>query len=122
MKLLIVDDSLVTRNKIKRSLLEKFSTVLHAGDGVSAVSVVIKEKPDMITMDLTMPEMHGDEAIKKIMQVAPTVRILVISALADKTTAIKALTYGANGFLCKPFTEDELCSAIKRVMNIELLT
>lgn len=74
----------------------------------------------MVTMDLTMPQVDGVEAIKEIMKIAPETHILVISALADKATAIEALTLGANGFLCKPFSEHELSAAIERILDIEL--
>lgn len=120
MKLLIVDDSLIIRNKISRSLLAKFSKVYRAENGTQALELVSRNKPNVVTMDLTMPEMGGVEAIQKIMAIAPSTHILVVSALADKTTAIKALTYGANGFLCKPFTELELSNAIERILTIEL--
>lgn len=120
MKLLIVDDSLVIRNKINRSLLKKFDYVSRASDGVDALKIVEAEKPDIITMDLTMPEMDGVECIEEIMNIAPETYILVISALSDKATAVKALTLGANGFLCKPFTDQQLTQAIAQVLDLEL--
>lgn len=120
MKLMIVDDSLVIRNKISRSLLAKFSRVSRAQDGEQALKIVRSDKPDVVTMDLTMPKVGGVEAIKKIMEIAPATHILVVSALADKATAIRALTHGANGFLCKPFTDAELNEAIERILKIEL--
>ena len=120
MKLLIVDDSLVIRNKINRSLLKKFDYVSRASDGVDALKNVAAEKPDIVTMDLTMPEMDGVECIEEIMNIAPETYILVISALSDKATAVKALTLGANGFLCKPFTDQQLTQAIAQVLDLEL--
>ena len=62
-------------------------------------------------MDLAMPEMGGVECVHEIMKIEPDVHILIISALADKATAIAALSLGANGLLCKPFTDDELNGA-----------
>lgn len=120
MKLLIVDDSLIIRNKINRALLSHFNKVVRAEDGQKAIESVVAEKPDVVTMDLTMPNLGGVEAIIEIMKIAPQTHILVISALADKDTAIQALLHGANGFLCKPFTEQELSSAIARILKIEL--
>ena len=122
MKLLIVDDSLIIRNKINRALLSRFDKVARAENGQQAISMVRSERPHVITMDLTMPEVNGVEAIKQIMKIAPETHILVISALADKATAIKALTLGANGFLCKPFSELDLNAAIERILEIELST
>jgi len=120
MRLLIVDDSLVIRNKINRGLLKLFDSVSRASNGVEALEKVKTRKPDIVTMDLTMPEMGGVECIKEIMDIAPDTYILVISALADKATAVKALTMGANGFLCKPFTELDLTEAISKVLDLEL--
>lgn len=120
MKLMIVDDSLVIRNKINRTLLVKFDGVFRAENGLQAIEYVRTDQPDVITMDLTMPKMGGVEAIQEIVKIAPNTHILVVSALADKATAIAALSYGANGFLCKPFTEFELSAAIERILDIEL--
>jgi len=120
MKLLIVDDSVVIRNKINRGLLKKFDSVSRATNGVEALEMVKRESPDIITMDLTMPEMDGVECIERVMEIAPQTYILVISALADKATAVKALMLGANGFLCKPFTEQELTDAIVKVLDLKL--
>ena len=63
-------------------------------------------------MDLTMPEMDGIECIKNIIKIDDSVKILVISALSDKATGIQALKEGALGFLCKPFTEEQLLAAL----------
>lgn len=118
MKLLIVDDSLVIRNKISRSLLSRFAKVERAENGRQALESAKKELPDLITMDLTMPEMGGVECIRHMVTVAPKAAILVVSALSDKHTAITALKYGANGFLCKPFTESDLQNAIEQVLKV----
>lgn len=120
MKLLIVDDSLVIRNKINRGLLTKFDSVWRAVNGIEALDIVDRQRPDIVTMDLTMPEMDGVECIEQIMTIAPQTYILVISALSDNATAVKALTLGANGFLCKPFTEEQLTNAIAKVLELEL--
>lgn len=118
MKLLIVDDSLVIRNKINRNLLSEFSSILRAKNGVDALQIVRAEHPDFVTMDLTMPEMDGVTCIEMIKKISPKTHILVISALADKTTAIDALSLGANGFLCKPFTDEELNQAITKTLEV----
>jgi len=120
MKLLIVDDSLIIRNEINRTLLSRFDRVSRAENGRQAIDIVRSEQPNVVTMDLTMPQVDGVEAIKEIMRIAPETYILVISALADKATAIEALTLGANGFLCKPFCGHELSAAIERILEIEL--
>ena len=116
--MLIVDDSNVIRRRIERSTnLDGLTVVGTAKDGVEAVRVFKIKRPDLVTMDITMPEMNGIECIEQIIGVKPDVLILVVSALADKATAIEALKKGANGFLCKPFTDKELNSALAELLR-----
>ena len=118
LKLLIVDDSNIMRRRIERSQqFEELHVVGTAGNGVEALELFRKTDPDMVTMDLTMPQMDGIECISKIVQLKPAVRILVISALADKATAVEAMERGANGFLNKPFTDRQLNEAIADLMS-----
>lgn len=115
-KLMIVDDSNIIRSKIARSLSETGLEIVGlATNGLEAVARFEKLKPNLVTMDLTMPEMDGLQCIRAIRQRDPSVRILVVSALADKSDAIQALKEGAQGFLCKPFTEEELTEAIREL-------
>jgi two-component system chemotaxis response regulator CheY len=117
-KLLIVDDSNIMRRRIERSQqFEALEVVGSAGNGVDALEIFKKTDPDVVTMDLTMPRMDGIECIGKIVALKPAVRILVISALADKATAVEAMEKGANGFLNKPFTDRQLNEAIAELMR-----
>ena len=117
-KLLIVDDSNIMRRRIERSQqFEELEVVGTAGNGVEALELFKKTDPDVVTMDLTMPRMDGIECIGKIVAMKPAVRILVISALADKATAVEAMEKGANGFLNKPFTDRQLNEAIAELMR-----
>jgi two-component system, chemotaxis family, chemotaxis protein CheY len=118
LKLLIVDDSNIMRRRIERSQqFEELEVVGTAGNGIEALEMFRKTDPDMVTMDLTMPQMDGIECISKLVQLKPAVRILVISALADKATAVEAMERGANGFLNKPFTDRQLNEAIADLMT-----
>jgi two-component system, chemotaxis family, chemotaxis protein CheY len=117
-KLLIVDDSNIMRRRIERSQqFEELTVVGTAGNGIEALEMFRKTDPDMVTMDLTMPQMDGIECISQLVQLKPAVRILVISALADKATAVEAMERGANGFLNKPFTDRQLNEAIAELMS-----
>ena len=118
LKLLIVDDSNIMRRRIERSQqYEELEVVGTAANGIEALEMFRKTDPDMVTMDLTMPQMDGIECISKLVQLKPAVRILVISALADKATAVEAMERGANGFLNKPFTDRQLNEAIAELMS-----
>lgn len=118
--IMIVDDSNVVRNRIGRhSSSNNFEVVATAGNGLEAVEQYKKHNPDLVTMDLTMPKMDGLECIQAIMEHDPKASILVISALSDKSTGIRALKYGARGFICKPFTDEELAEALEEMMAQE---
>ncbi|AUZ06422.1 MULTISPECIES: response regulator [Vitreoscilla] len=117
-KLMVVDDSNIIRNRIKRGFnASQFDLVATASNGLEALEEFKKHLPEVITMDLTMPEMDGLECIRNIINLAPDTLILVISALSDKATGIKALELGACGFICKPFTEDELMEALNELVQ-----
>lgn len=115
---MIVDDSNVIRNRITRGSKEMdFSVVATATNGAEALELYRQHRPDLVTMDLTMPKMDGLECISEITAMDEDANILVISALSDKATGIKALEYGARGFICKPFTDEDLFQALVEMME-----
>lgn len=118
MKLLVVDDSIVVRNVIRRSVESgAVEEVLSAEDGERAVELFDEHRPEMVTMDLTMPKLDGLEAISRILALRPRTSILVVSALNSYRTAMDALERGACGFLTKPFTEREVAEAIDQLVE-----
>ena len=117
-RLLIVDDSNIMRRRIERSQrFEELAVVGTAGDGLEALELARRTDPDLVTMDLTMPQMDGIECISRLIAMKPSLRILVISALSDKATAVQAMEQGANGFLHKPFTDRQLNDAIAELIS-----
>ena len=117
-KLMIVDDSNIMRRRIERSqTFQELELVGTAGNGLDALELFKRSDPDVVTMDLTMPQMDGIECISRLVSMKPAVRILVISALADKATAVEAMEKGANGFLNKPFTDRQLNEAIAELLG-----
>jgi two-component system chemotaxis response regulator CheY len=117
-RLLIVDDSNVIRRRIERAQdLPWIECVGAARNGREALELHAKLKPTIVTMDLTMPEMDGGECVARLVERDPEIRILVISALADKITAIDAIEKGASGFLCKPFTDRQLNDALRKLVS-----
>jgi two-component system, chemotaxis family, chemotaxis protein CheY len=118
LKLLICDDSNIIRRKIERELkIDRLQVIATASNGRLAVEAFRKEPADVVTMDITMPEMDGIECVEKLVAIKPDVLILIISALSDKATAIEALKRGANGFLCKPFTDRQLTDALSELLR-----
>ena len=121
MRLMVVDDSNMIRTRIAKvvqhSEIKGIALVGLARNGAEALRVARAAKPNVVTMDLTMPEMDGLECISELLTILPGVNILVVSALADKATAIAALRLGARGFLAKPFSDEDLKLALLDVMD-----
>jgi two-component system chemotaxis response regulator CheY len=121
MRLMIVDDSNMIRSRISRVVqtggLPNVSLVGLARNGAEALRIARATQPDVVTMDLTMPEMDGIECITQMLSMLPRTSILVVSALSDKATAIQALRLGARGFVAKPFSDDELKLALLDVVE-----
>jgi two-component system chemotaxis response regulator CheY len=117
-KLMIVDDSNIMRRRIERSQqFEELELVGTAADGIEALDLFKRTDPDVVTMDITMPHMDGIECIGRLVAMKPSIRILVVSALADKATAVEAMERGANGFLNKPFSDRQLNEAIAELLR-----
>jgi two-component system chemotaxis response regulator CheY len=117
LKLLIVDDSNIMRRRIERSQqIVRLQVVGLASDGLEAIELFRRTDPDVVTMDITMPSMDGIECVSRLVQMKPDVLILVVSALADKATAVEAMERGANGFLNKPFTDRQLNDALEELI------
>ena len=118
MKFMVVDDSDIIRTKIQNVLDEEsFEIVGTANNGLEAIQQFKDLQPKVVTMDITMPFMDGIETIEKIIEIDSEVRILVVSALSDKATLIKAMHLGAYGFLCKPFSDLELADAVAELIE-----
>ena len=113
LKLMIVDDSTLIRRRITREFdKNKFQLVATAVNGQQAIDLFKVYRPHIVTMDITMPMLDGIECIETLVNLDPAVQILVVSALSDQATGMEALEKGANGFLIKPFSEDEITSAL----------
>jgi two-component system chemotaxis response regulator CheY len=99
--------------------LEKwnFSSIRTAGNGSIAMELFRKEPADIVTMDITMPEMDGLSCVEAMLRLKPEVQILVISALADKSTAVEAVKRGAMGFLLKPFDAPKIDEALQEMIE-----
>lgn len=113
---LIVDDAAFMRMMIK-DILEKndFNIIGEASNGIQAVEIYKKEKPDIVTMDITMPDMDGIEAVKQIKEFDSEAKIIVCSAMGQQAMVIDAIRAGAKDFIVKPFQADRVIEAIKKI-------
>ena len=116
-KLLIVDDSFIIRQAIKKYLnkynLEVIGT---AENGKVALELFEKTKPDIVTLDITMPEIDGLTVLEEMINIDKNVKVMVVTALTDKATGLKAIKLGAKSYLPKPFTEEKLQESFDRMM------
>jgi two-component system chemotaxis response regulator CheY len=115
---LVCDDALFMRTMVKDILTQAgFSVVGEAENGQQAVDLFKKLKPDLVTMDIIMPEMGGIEAVKKIMEVDPQARILMCSAMGQQALVLEAIQAGAKDFVVKPFQPSRVLEAVQRVLG-----
>jgi len=116
-KVLIVDDSSIIRKVIERQLTSyNIEVVGRAGDGREAVELFKETNPDIVTLDITMPEMDGLQVLEEIIKLNSAVKVMVITAMSDKATGLKAIKLGAKSFLGKPFTEDKLKETFEKLI------
>jgi two-component system chemotaxis response regulator CheY len=120
---MIVDDSEFMVNNLKRILLSFGGEVLAtAPDGANAILTYngLTIKPDLITMDITMPKMNGIEATQAILRANAQQKIIVVSALGHKEAVQQAIMTGAKHFVVKPFQRDDVYRVLRAVLNIPM--
>ncbi|MNI19932.1 Chemotaxis protein CheY [compost metagenome] len=116
-KILIVDDSAVMRRNI-RIILERggHEVVAEASDGREVLATYINHKPDLVTMDISMGNMDGIEALQILLKSFPQARVLMISALGQKQQVLEAIKSGAKSYLVKPFESAKLLEVVNKVV------
>ena len=118
-RVLIVDDAAFMRMSIK-TMLEKggFEIAGEAGNGLEAIKKYKELKPDIVTMDITMPEMDGIEALKLIMQYDSKAKIIMVSAMGQETLVKESILNGARSFIVKPFNEDQFIKSLNKMVTV----
>ena len=114
-KIIIVDDDLYMRVRCKNMLLSHNFFVLEASNGIEAITKYQQKHPDLVFMDITMPEMNGIEAMREIINLDSKAKIVMLSAAGQEALVMKALQAGALDFILKPFEEDHLIRTAKRL-------
>lgn len=112
---IIVDDAAVMRLRLKEILEAKYKIIGEASNGEEALYCYNKNKPDFVTLDITMPKMNGFQVIESILAKYPEARIVIVSAVGQKQLVFKALNLGAKDFIIKPFEPDRVLQAIDRL-------
>ncbi len=117
-RLLIVDDAPFVRRSLSKIAEERgWQVVGEAGNGKEAVDQYLALKPDIVTMDITMPEMDGITAVKEIMGRDPAARIIMCTALGQQDMVVEAVRAGARDFIVKPFKKERVFAAIEGVLK-----
>ena len=116
--ILIVDDALFTRMMLRNILSQNgYSAVVEAETGAEAVWAYERWKPDLVIMDINMPEMDGMTAVRNILSLHPEARIIICSALGEKHLMMEALEAGVKDFITKPFQPDKVLEVVQKVLS-----
>ena len=117
-KVMICDDAAFMRMMIKDILVKNgYNIAGEAENGVKAVEKYQETKPDLVLMDITMPEMDGIQALKKIKEVDAGANVIMCSAMGQQAMVIEAIQNGAKDFIVKPFQADRVLEAVKKVIG-----
>jgi len=115
-RILITDDALFMRVTLKKILTENgYEVVGEAANGQEAVDLFQSLKPDVVTMDITMPEMDGLEALKAIRALDPAANVVMCTAMGQKNMVVEAIQAGAKDFIVKPFQPERVLEAMAKV-------
>ncbi|MFZ2463316.1 MAG: response regulator [Caldibacillus thermoamylovorans] len=117
-RILIVDDAAFMRMMIKDILVKNgYEVVGEASDGAQAVEKFKELNPDLVTMDIMMPEVDGIAALKQIRAIDPNAKVIMCSAMGQQAMVIDAIQAGAKDFIVKPFQADRVLEAIKKTLS-----
>ena len=117
-QVLIADDAMFMRKVIRKHLAECGMTdIVEAANGAEAVELFIKNRPGLVLMDITMPEMTGLEALEEILKTDPEAKVIMCSAIGQQSMIIKSLEMGAMGFIVKPFEKNEFEATIRSLIG-----
>lgn len=117
-RVLVVDDAAFMRMTIKKMIeSDGYTVVGEAGNGVEAVQKYMELQPDAVLLDITMPEMNGVDALKRIKEFDPKAKVIICSAMGQQAMVAQAVQSGAKDFIVKPFEKDRLVAALKRVLG-----
>ena len=116
-RILIVDDAEFLRVRISKMLIGNGHQVIEANNGLVAVNTYKVEHPDVVLMDITMPEMDGLQALKEIRAFDSKAKVVMLTALGQESVVLEAIKSGARDFVVKPFEPDRVLNAIRKALG-----
>jgi two-component system chemotaxis response regulator CheY len=118
-RILVVDDAAFMRLTLKTMLVRNgFDVVDEAENGAKGVMKFIEHQPDLVTLDITMPEVDGLEALKQIMSVNPKAKVVMVSAMGQESVVRQAILYGAKSFIVKPYKEEHVIKTVNSILAV----
>lgn len=118
-KILVVDDAGFMRKMVQTHLSKAgYDTFIEGEDGQQAVALYQEHKPDLVIMDITMPNMDGIEALRQIKQSNPDAKVVMCSAMGQESMVMEAIKLGALDFIVKPFKQDRIIQTVSRVLPL----
>lgn len=117
-KIMIVDDAAFMRALLKDYMISLGHEIVAEGsNGYEAILLYKRYKPDVVTMDITMPEMDGISALKEIIKFDPRAKVIMCSAMGQQQMVLDSIRAGAKDFLVKPFNNERIVEAVERVLQ-----
>ncbi len=117
-KVLVIDDAAFIRMRVEKFLERQGFEIFLAEDGKSGLELFKKEKPDVVLLDVTMPDMDGIEVLKQIKEVDKDAKVIMLTNVDQQETIMETVKLGAKGFMKKPFDEDKLLDKITKLIKI----
>ena len=117
-KILVVDDAVFMRMTVQNTLKKAgYTHLIEAGDGLQALEQYQKERPDLVFMDITMPNLDGIQALKAIKEFDPDAKVVMCSAMGQEAMVIESIQLGALDFIVKPFKPDRMLKTVSKILG-----
>lgn len=117
-KIMLVDDAAFMRMMIKDTLTKNgYTNIIEAADGEIACNTYVAEKPDLVIMDITMPNKTGIEALRDIKAADPSAKVVMCSAMGQESMVVEAIKLGALDFIVKPFKPDRILATVQKIIG-----
>ena len=114
-KVLVVDDAEFLRVRISKMLTSNGHEIVEAENGLKAIDVYQSSRPDIVLMDVTMPELDGLGALKQIRTLDPHAKVIMLTAIGQESVVLEAIKSGARDFVVKPFQQERVLGAIAKL-------
>ena len=119
-KILIADDGEFLRVRTARMLSVEGFSILEADNGIKAIELYRTEKPDLVLLDISMPEKDGLTTLKEIRGADPQAKVIMLSSPGEESKVLEAIRAGAKDYVVKPFERDRIIAAIRKILGITL--